>query len=247
MKIYMNFDSLGALLSDPMMTLPLLGSVVAGGLIGAEREFQGKSAGLRTHVLVCFASALMTLLALRMSDWTLSLPEGAQVITDMSRMPHAILTGIGFLCAGVIFREGASVQGLTTAASLWLTAALGITFGAGLLELATMSTIITLLVLMLLRLAQKLAPLSPEIRIELEVDHGSDFNGHKLHSCLRHHGIRAGRLAISQDNSTQIRCYKLHAALRHDSFDSEELAKELCKAHGVRRIAVTPLEKEFFR
>jgi len=243
----MNLASLGELLADPMMTFPLLGSLVAGGLVGAEREFQGKAAGLRTHILVCFASALMTLLALRMESWSLSLPDGTQIITDMSRMPHAILTGIGFLCAGVIFREGASVHGLTTAASLWLTSALGITFGAGMLELATLGTIIAMIVLMLLRLAQHLAPLRPEISVELKVDGNSPVDGEWLRAGLAAHGVRPGRLAITQDRDAQTRSYKLHAATSRRCFDCETLALELSATKRVREVTIVPLESDFFR
>ncbi len=89
-------DGLMMILGDRDMMVPLLGSLFCGGLIGAEREFQGKPAGLRTHTLVCFASALMTLLGLRMDEWAVALPAGAQIVSDMARMPHAILTGVGF-------------------------------------------------------------------------------------------------------------------------------------------------------
>ncbi|RRH78292.1 MgtC/SapB family protein [Falsigemmobacter faecalis] len=132
----------------------MIGSLVAGLLIGAEREFSGKPAGLRTHTLVCFASALMTLAGVRMAEWTVALPADTQIVSDMARMPHAILTGIGFLGAGVIFREGVNVHGLTTAASLWFTSALGIIWGTGLTELAVIGTVAALLVLAFLRAIQ---------------------------------------------------------------------------------------------
>lgn len=136
----MTLHSLPVAVRDTDVMLPLLCSLFAGALIRAERELHGKPAGVRTHTLVCFASALMTLLGLRMEEWTAALPANAQIVTDMARMPHAILTGIGFPGAGVIFHDGATVQGLTTAASLWLTAVLGIVFGTGLLEVATIGT-----------------------------------------------------------------------------------------------------------
>lgn len=104
----MILDSLLLALRDNDVMLLLLCSVVSGALIGAEREFLGKPAGARTHTLVCFASAFMTLLGLRMAEWTVSFPEGTQIVSDMARMPHAILTGTGFLGAGVIFRSGFS-------------------------------------------------------------------------------------------------------------------------------------------
>ena len=132
----MTLDSLLTTVLTPALMLPLLGSLITGALIGAEREVQAKPAGLRTHTLVCFGSALMMVIAAHQSGWDSAFLPETQIVSDLSRMPHAILTGIGFLGAGVIFREGLSVQGLTTAASLWLTASLGIVYGAGMLELA---------------------------------------------------------------------------------------------------------------
>ena len=79
----MTFDSLISALRDTDMRLPLLGSVLAGALIGADREFLGKQAGLRTHTLVCFASALMTLLGLRMAEWTMAPPEDTQIVSEI--------------------------------------------------------------------------------------------------------------------------------------------------------------------
>lgn len=188
----MTLDSLLVAVRDTDVMLPLLSSLFAGALIGAERELHGKPAGVRTHTLGCFASALMTLLGLRMEEWTAALPVDAQIVTDMARMPHAILTGIGFLGAGVIFREGATVQGLTTAASLWLTAVLGIVFGTALLEVATIGTVIALLVLVLLRLLQGIMPPKPEIRIEVAVSSESRYDGARLKADLAASGLQAG-------------------------------------------------------
>lgn len=140
------------------MGLSLLSSVLTGMLIGLDRELQGKPAGLRTHALVCFASALLTLAATHQGQWYLDLVPSTQVVSDPTRMAHGILTGIGFLGAAGIFREGSSVQGLTTAASLWTTAALGIVCGVGMFELALVGTAATLVVLVALRIFYAVLP-----------------------------------------------------------------------------------------
>jgi putative Mg2+ transporter-C (MgtC) family protein len=96
-----------------------------GGVIGLERELDEKAAGLRTHILVSVGSALFTLVgAYGFEDF----PSGS---VDPSRIAAQIVTGIGFLGAGVIFRQGFTIRGLTTAASLWLVAAVGMAAGAG--------------------------------------------------------------------------------------------------------------------
>lgn len=240
----MTHDSLLAALRDTDVMLPLLCSLVAGALIGVEREFQGKPAGLRTHTLLCFASALMTLLGLRMAEWTSVLPQDTQVVSDLARMPHAILTGVGFLGAGVIFREGASVHGLTTAASLWLTAALGIVFGTGLLELGVIGTGAALIVLVLMRVVQRVSLRHPAIRLEIAVNADSAYDGARLNAALAAHGLRAGPISRRQDRASGLRHYVMMASSLRTSIDSEALAQALQTDTMVQEFAISPLENE---
>ena len=137
--------------------LPVLGAVVAGGLIGLEREYRGRPAGFRTHILVALTSSLLMLAAIHQLEW-MGEVEGDVIRIDPTRMAHGILTGIGFLCGGVIFRHGLSVHGLTTAASLWITSALGTLYGVGFYGLAIGGTAVTLLVLGVLRWADQRVP-----------------------------------------------------------------------------------------
>jgi len=97
------------------ITIHLLGALFAGGVIGLERSFHGRPAGFRTHALVCLASSLLMLITLYQLKWLPGVPVDT-VRTDPTRMAQGIMTGIGFLGAGVIFKEGLSVRGLTTAA-----------------------------------------------------------------------------------------------------------------------------------
>jgi putative Mg2+ transporter-C (MgtC) family protein len=136
---------------------PLLGSLLAGGLIGFEREYRARPAGLRTHMLVCLSSALLMLAAVHQVRWLTDTPNEV-IRIDPVRMAHGVLTGIGFLCGGVIFRQGLSVHGLTTAASLWTTSALGILYGVGFYGLAVGGTAVTLVVLALLRGLDRIMP-----------------------------------------------------------------------------------------
>ncbi|HTO50217.1 MAG TPA: MgtC/SapB family protein, partial [Burkholderiales bacterium] len=110
--------------------LHLLVATLAGGLIGLERSFHGRPAGFRTHTLVCVASSLLMLVTIYASRWFPG-NELTRVAIDPTRMAQGIMTGIGFLGAGVIVREGLTVRGLTTAASIWITAAIGILAGIG--------------------------------------------------------------------------------------------------------------------
>jgi putative Mg2+ transporter-C (MgtC) family protein len=121
-----------------------------GGLIGLERELRDREAGFRTHILVCLGSALFTIVsAYGFHDF---LTSGDNVIrADPTRIAAQIVTGIGFLGAGAIIRQGLSVRGLTTAATLWVAAAIGIACGAGYYSGAVIGTAITLLALWPLR------------------------------------------------------------------------------------------------
>ena len=124
---------------------------LAGSLIGLERSFHGRPAGFRTHALVCGASALLMIVSTNQWQWLdTNMPESA-IRTDPTRMAQGIMTGIGFLGAGVIFKEGLNVHGLTTAASIWITSALGILFGVGFWLPALTATEATLLTLSLFR------------------------------------------------------------------------------------------------
>lgn len=142
----------------PDFALPLLAAVLAGGLIGFEREWRGRAAGFRTHILVCLASALLMELSVSQAAWRFATMPGTEIITDPARLAHGVLTGIGFLCAGVIFRAGFSIHGLTTAASLWITAAIGLLFGAGLYGLGATGTALTVAILVALRLVSRRLP-----------------------------------------------------------------------------------------
>ena len=121
----------------------LLGALLAGGIIGLERSYHGRPAGFRTHALVCMASSLLMLVTLYQWKWLPGVPMDT-VRTDPTRLAQGIMTGLGFLGAGVIFKEGFTVRGLTTAASIWTTAAIGVLIGVGFYLPATLGTVLTI-------------------------------------------------------------------------------------------------------
>ena len=123
--------------------LRLLAALAAGGIIGLERSFRGRAAGFRTHALVCIASSLLMLVTVYEGQWFFS-EGGSRVVIDPTRMAQGIMTGIGFLGAGVIVKEGLTVRGLTTAASIWVTAAIGILTGIGFYYAAGLGVVLAL-------------------------------------------------------------------------------------------------------
>jgi putative Mg2+ transporter-C (MgtC) family protein len=121
----------------------IVAALVAGGLIGLERSHRGRPAGFRTHALVCLASSLLMLVTVYESHW-FPQDSAARVIVDPTRMAQGIMTGIGFVGAGAIIKEGFTVRGLTTAASIWITAAIGILTGIGFYFAALIGTVLAL-------------------------------------------------------------------------------------------------------
>ena len=132
-------------------------ALAAGGIIGIERAIHGREAGFRTHTLVCVSSSLLMLLMAY--QWALIPQQYIDTVrTDPTRMAQGIMTGIGFLGAGVIIKEGLTVRGLTTAASIWMTAAIGIVIGLGFYEPAFIATGITVITLSMFRWVESMIP-----------------------------------------------------------------------------------------
>jgi putative Mg2+ transporter-C (MgtC) family protein len=154
---------------DNLLRLTL--AAVLGGAIGFERELRDREAGLRTHLLVCLGSALFTIVSAY--GFREFLTSGDQVIrADPTRIAAQIVTGIGFLGAGAIIRQGLSVRGLTTAATLWVSAAIGIAARARDDSGAVLGTVVTLIALWPLRIVayrvfERLRPEERSIVVEL--------------------------------------------------------------------------------
>ncbi|MHA8049518.1 MgtC/SapB family protein [Aquirufa sp. ROCK-SH2] len=115
--------------------LYVLLSIAIGAIIGIEREYKSKSAGLRTMILVCTGSCIFTILSIKIG------------VGSADRIAANILTGIGFLGAGVIFKENNRVNGITTATTIWIVSALGMSIGSGYIELAFISTFLVIVIL----------------------------------------------------------------------------------------------------
>lgn len=129
--------------------LRLILAVIFGFVIGIERELTNKSAGLRTHILVCLGSAVFTVLSIY------SFQSGNDITRDPARIAAQIVTGIGFIGGGVVLRHGVSIYGLTTAASLWITASIGMAAGAGSYAVAFYGSIMSFLILVLMRTLER--------------------------------------------------------------------------------------------
>jgi putative Mg2+ transporter-C (MgtC) family protein len=179
-------------------------AAVLGGAIGFERELRDREAGLRTHLLVCLGSALFTIVSAY--GFREFLSSGDQVIrADPTRIAAQIVTGIGFLGAGAIIRQGLSVRGLTTAATLWVAAAIGIAAGAGYYSGAVLGTVITLVALWPLRIAahQVFERIRPEER-SLVVDLRPETSLTKLLDALEAEKARIEHFQLEDETDRRI-------------------------------------------
>ena len=207
-------------LFNPDLIWPICGAVAAGTLIGGEREYRASPAGLRTHILVSLSCCLLMLSAVHQMAWLNDTP--IEVIRiDPVRMAHGILTGIGFLCGGVIFREGFNVRGLTTAASLWMTSTLGMLFGIGFYELAIFGAAATLLVLGAVTLTEKWAPQRRVALFVVRYRAPASISAIDFGKLLSDHGLRFTTIDQSLDGG--IEEYRVVANGYRDA-DAERLA-----------------------
>ncbi|MDR2186960.1 MAG: MgtC/SapB family protein [Azonexus sp.] len=184
------------------VSIHLIGALAAGGVIGIERSIRARPAGFRTHTLVCMASSLLMLVTLYQWKWLPGVPMET-VRTDPTRMAQGIMTGIGFLGAGVIFKEGLSVRGLTTAASIWITAAIGILIGVGFYMPAILATALTLGVLSAFRWLETRLPSDVYAHHALRFKRDEVLSEAEVREFLARHGFSVANISyrITEDGA----------------------------------------------
>ena len=193
------------------MLYRLLAAVAAGACIGYERSFHGRPAGLRTHVLVCLASAVLMLVTVYEDHWV-RIPGEARL--DPTRMAQGIMTGIGFLGAGVIVKEGLNVRGLTTAASIWITAAIGVLAGVGLYLPMTFAVILSLLVLSVFRWIENRVPTQAYYYFDVKYAREGNLSEEAMRELLGKLGFSVANFSYRLDGSGGERILRHNMTLR---------------------------------
>jgi putative Mg2+ transporter-C (MgtC) family protein len=169
------------------MVWRLLAALLAGAAIGYERSYHGRPAGFRTHALVCMSSSLLMLVTVYEATWVRSAP--GEIRVDPTRMAQGIMTGIGFLGAGAIIKEGLTVRGLTTAASIWITAAIGVLAGIGFYFPLIVSVILTLGVLSVFRWIEQAMPTQAFFQFDVRLARDGGLDEDSLRELLAQHGF----------------------------------------------------------
>ena len=221
-------------LSTTEALLRLLAAAALGGLIGFERELREHEAGFRTHLIVSLGACVFTLVsAYAWTDWTFSTAQG--VVFDPTRIAAQIVTGIGFLGAGAIIVRGISVRGLTTAATLWVCAAIGMAAGTGFYAVALVATALVLVSLGPLRVVSKrmLARVRPE-EAELTVSLTPDGAAVNVLARLEQLGGAVTSVEFAEERRLDI---VLRASRRSESV---RLAEGLAQLEDIERLQWRP-------
>ncbi|MFO0908341.1 MAG: MgtC/SapB family protein [Isosphaeraceae bacterium] len=228
-------------LSATELLLRLGVAMILGASIGWERENHQIPAGLRTHLLVALASATFGLVSFYVAAYQPLTNEGGITRFDAGRIASNIVVGIGFLGGGAILQSGMRVKGLTTAASLWLTAAIGLAAGGGMYLLATASTAFCLFALVVLRYAIEL-PRRRIVRIRVAIELEGDVPGRPaLVELLSPVGMTPSDLRYERDFARNHSKVEMNVLLPGEAFE-EPLIRRLETLNGLRRIRVEPVE-----
>ena len=215
----------------------LISALVAGAAIGLERSFHGRPAGFRTHTLVCLTSSLLMLVTLYQSQWMPGITHD-MIRIDPTRTAQGIMTGIGFLGAGVIFKEGLSVRGLTTAASIWITAAIGVLMGIGFFFPAVIATVLTVGILSVFRRIESLMP------SQIYAHHWIRFARHQvldeteLRSMLKNYGFSVNAMSYHADQDDSFRYQMTVSTLKAENLNL--LSHALLKMENVEGFGLSP-------
>ena len=215
----------------------LTAALLCGALIGYERSFHGRPAGFRTHALVCTASSLLMLVTVYEAHWMGRASGLVQI--DPTRMAQGIMTGIGFLGAGVIIKEGLSVRGLTTAASIWITSAIGILAGIGFYFPMALAVVITLGVLSFFRWIERRMPAHAYYFFAVRLAPGAVMSESQLRELVGSHGFSLANFSYRLDAPDRVRRHSM--VLRSaDRASAGRLAATLEKTEAVLEFRITP-------
>jgi putative Mg2+ transporter-C (MgtC) family protein len=216
----------------------LLVATLAGGLIGLERSYHGRPAGFRTHTLVCVASSLLMLVTIYSGRW---FPAGTleKVQIDPTRMAQGIMTGIGFLGAGVILREGFSVRGLTTAASIWVTAAIGILAGIGFYFPVAVATALVVGVLTVFRWIEAWMPSQFYAHFQVRFPRDMVMPEPELRALISGLDFSIANLSYRLEEGGRYFEYRMVIRAKHEA-QAAKLARALEETHSVVEFRIAP-------
>jgi len=233
--------SAAEIVTNFIIFLNLVGALALGLLVGYERSYHGRAAGMRTYGLVCMASAALTVLAGYPTSW-----YGGNIATyvgaDPTRIIQGIVTGIGFLGAGVIMREGMNISGLTTAASLWASCAIGIMVGVGFYPAAILLAVLSAISMMWVSRLEKWLPSRQAIAVVLQFKPGVAPSEEKLRERALSMGyeLASGSISINFKDGMPEWRFVAVALGKGKGASMTEMAQALTAHEGVENFFLSP-------
>lgn len=230
------------LAANVFIGLNLLGAQLLGMLIGYERSYQGRAAGMRTYGLVCMASTGLTISAGFAPLWYGG-SAGAQTMMDPTRITQGIVTGIGFLCAGVIMKDGLSIRGLTTAASIWAVSAVGVLLGTGFYLAALLLSLLCALSMSFLRQVEVRLPgrASLDVMVTFREGYAPGLDEIIQMGLARGHRVLSESVTIAYSEKQAVWRFGIVALDRSRSVSPASLAEELTSDPDVASFSITPV------
>ena len=227
--------------ANAIIGLNLIGALLLGILVGYERSYQGRAAGMRTYGLVCMASAALTVFVGFAPLWYGGPP--VRIASDPTRIVQGVVTGIGFLCAGVIMKDGLSIRGLTTAASIWAVSAIGVLLGVGFCAAALLLALLSTLSMSSLHRLESTLPGRSTLDIQLTFRQGSQPNLDDLARIAEARGYRVMRDSLRIDFSDNRPLWRFAAMAleRSRAASPAQLAEELAANGGIASFSLVPV------
>ena len=220
--------------------LRLLVATIAGGLIGLERSYHGRPAGFRTHTLVCVSSSLLMLVTMYQDKWFTGV--ALEVIRiDPTRMAQGVMTGIGFLGAGVIMKGGLNVRGLTTAASIWMTASIGILAGVGFYSALFIALVITIGTLTVFRKIENRMPSQIFAQQTIVFSRESYMSESEIRELFVQNGFSVANVSYSLKMGGEQLAYRMTVRTM-DKGNIEKMSKNLMDLSSVIEFDITMVE-----
>lgn len=223
-----------------LIAVNLLGALLLGMLVGYERAYQGRAAGMRTYGLICMASCALTIFVGYSSAWFGG--AGSPTSPDPTRVVQGIVSGLGFLCAGVIMKDGRSIDGLTTAASMWTAAVMGILLGVGFYAAALTLAGLALLSMTIGLAIQRRLPTKETLSVELQFKPGAvpDETVVVARALQKGYVAQMARLAIAIEDSRIVWRFSLEAARTQQKRSRSELANDLAALPYLHSFSIEP-------
>jgi putative Mg2+ transporter-C (MgtC) family protein len=188
MELLAAYWSKAELIANGVLLLHLIGATCVGLLLGYERSYHGRAAGMRTYALVCVASALLTAINGFPAHWYGGL-VATPAAADPTRSIQGIMTGIGFLGAGVIIKDGFTIRGISASASIWMTAAIGIIIGIGFYGAAISATVLALTAMTVLGKVDKWLPHQTTLHLSLVYPKHLVPTSAEISECMQAYGF----------------------------------------------------------